>query len=101
MADAQNPNLQDAVEEDANTSAENERSLTVRANHQSENTRSWLRYPFLAAGIALFLGPFSFFWPREGPIDPTDYVERTKRVLKTTPYDTTSRHLVLANSRPG
>ncbi|UPK99766.1 hypothetical protein LCI18_010701 [Fusarium solani-melongenae] len=85
MADAQTPNLQHMAEGDDNTSAENERSLTVRANYQSENTRSWLRYPFLAAGIALFLGPLSFFWPREGPIDPTDYVERTKRVLKTTP----------------
>ncbi|RSL91673.1 putative dipeptidase [Fusarium oligoseptatum] len=85
MADAQNPSLKDTAETDVSTSAENERSLTVRPNHQSQNSRSWLRYPFLAAGIALFLGPFSFIWPREDPIDPTDYVERTKRVLKTTP----------------
>ncbi|KAJ4251496.1 hypothetical protein NW762_011483 [Fusarium torreyae] len=89
MADTQATRRNEGEESSANhgvnSSAENERSLTIRPSSQSRGFQSWLRYPLLAAGIGLLLSPLSLFWPGEGPVDPTDYAERTRRVLKTTP----------------
>lgn len=38
-----------------------------------------------AAGLALAATPFTWLWPGEEPIDPTNYALRAKRVLQTTP----------------
>ena len=52
--------------------------------HQAGWLRRW-RGAFLTAGLALFIGPLSWFGLAEQPIDPTDYAARTKRVLKQVP----------------
>ncbi|KAF2488690.1 hypothetical protein BU16DRAFT_520459 [Lophium mytilinum] len=43
------------------------------------------RYSLYAAGIALLFTPLTYLWTGQAPIDPSNYVERTRRVLKTTP----------------
>lgn len=55
--------------------------------HQTQNAGFFarFRYHVLVAGIALLLSPLSLIWAQKGAIDPTDYVERTRRVLSTTP----------------
>ncbi|KAF6825411.1 microsomal dipeptidase [Colletotrichum plurivorum] len=72
---------------DVGISNQSQNSLVVRPQANSPAYSLWtrFRYPFLAAGLALFLGSFSFLWPGEGPIDPSNYSERTKKVLKSTP----------------
>lgn len=30
--------------------------------------------------------PLTYFWGGLSPVDPTNYAERTRRVLQTTPY---------------
>ncbi|KAK7418927.1 hypothetical protein QQX98_003630 [Neonectria punicea] len=59
-----------------------EQRLIVR--NDSQRARAWFRTPLLAAGVALLLSPLSFFWGWES-VDPTNYAERTRRVLRTTP----------------
>ncbi|KAF6789406.1 microsomal dipeptidase [Colletotrichum sojae] len=74
-------------QEDSETSQQSQNTLVVRPQASSPTHSLWtrFRYPFLAAGLALFLGPLSFLWPGESPIDPSNYSERAKRVLKSTP----------------
>ncbi|KAI2465945.1 membrane dipeptidase-domain-containing protein [Annulohypoxylon bovei var. microspora] len=62
-----------------------ERSLIVHSQNQSSGFFSRFRYHLFAAGFAFLLGPFAFLWPGQSPIDPTNYAERTRRVLKSTP----------------
>ena len=64
---------------------ESETAVVVHPDRQSRGFFSRLRIPLLAAGVALLLSPLTLFWPGEGPVDPTNYTERTRRVLKTTP----------------
>ncbi|KAJ9144957.1 Dipeptidase [Pleurostoma richardsiae] len=66
-------------------SALEERSVVVRSQAQGSHFWSRFRYSLLAAGLALIFSPLSLIWPREGAVDPTDYAERTRRVLKSTP----------------
>ena len=77
------PSINDEV-----PNAGNDRSLVVRPPSQSFTGRPWYQYPLLAAGLALVLSPLGYFWPGESPIDATNYAERTRRVLRTTPYVT-------------
>ncbi|KAI1763139.1 membrane dipeptidase-domain-containing protein [Hypoxylon sp. FL1150] len=67
------------------TSRVPEQSLVVRSQTQNSGFLSRFRYHIFAAGFAFLLGPFAFLWPGQSPVDPTDYAERTRRVLKTTP----------------
>lgn len=69
----------------SSSEAQTGRELVVA--HQARNTRFFarFRYHILATGLALLLSPLSLIWSREGPVDPTDYAERTRRVLNTTP----------------
>ncbi|KAI1773190.1 membrane dipeptidase-domain-containing protein [Hypoxylon cercidicola] len=62
-----------------------EQSLIVRSQTQNSGFLSRFRYHLFAAGFAFLLGPFAFLWPGQSPIDPTNYAERTRRVLQTTP----------------
>ncbi|KAI5863856.1 membrane dipeptidase-domain-containing protein [Durotheca rogersii] len=92
MADAvPNPPPQSDEQPDSPSSAASgsasstERTLVVRSQTQNTGFFSRFRYHLFAAGFAIMLGPFAFLWPGQSPIDPTNYVERTRRVLKTTP----------------
>ncbi|OIW30408.1 hypothetical protein CONLIGDRAFT_573456 [Coniochaeta ligniaria NRRL 30616] len=89
MADTSSPSLErrraDSRTIDEPQSTEGERSLTVRSRPQASGAWSWVRYPLVAAGVALALSPLAFLWPGENPIDPTNYAERTRRVLKSIP----------------
>ncbi|KAI1653384.1 membrane dipeptidase-domain-containing protein [Daldinia decipiens] len=62
-----------------------ERSLIVHSQANNSGLFSRFRYHLFAAGFAFLLGPLAFIWPGQSAIDPTNYVERTRRVLKTTP----------------
>lgn len=55
--------------------------------HPSPNPRWFpqLRLPLISTGIFVLLGTLGLSWLAEGPVDPTDYAERTRRVLKSTP----------------
>lgn len=65
---------------------ESDTSLVIHPQAaRSSGILARFRYPILAAGIALLLSPLTFLWPGEAPVDPSDYAERTKRVLKSTP----------------
>lgn len=66
-------------------SPQSESALVLHPDSQSRGFLSRLRIPLLAAGVALLLSPLTLLWPGEGPVDPTNYTERTRRVLKTTP----------------
>ncbi|KAL0940400.1 microsomal dipeptidase [Colletotrichum truncatum] len=68
-----------------NHEASSQGSLVVRSQAHAPGFWSRFRYPLLAAGVALILSPLSFLWPGEGPVDPTNYTERTRRVLRSTP----------------
>ncbi|OTA98770.1 hypothetical protein M426DRAFT_17094 [Hypoxylon sp. CI-4A] len=61
------------------------RSLIVHSQSQNTGFLSRFRYHLFAAGFAFLLSPLALIWPGQSPIDPTNYAERTKRVLKTTP----------------
>ena len=65
--------------------AQTGRELVVAHQARSTGFFTRFRYHILAAGFALLLSPLSLIWPQEGPVDPTDYAERTRRVLNTTP----------------
>ena len=60
-------------------------ALVVRSQTQGYSFWGRFRYPLLAAGFAFLLSPLTMLWSAECPIDPTNYAERTRRVLKTTP----------------
>ncbi|KAI1475906.1 membrane dipeptidase-domain-containing protein [Daldinia eschscholtzii] len=62
-----------------------EQSLIVHPQTQNSGFFSRFRYHLFAAGFAFLLSPLAFIWPGHSPIDPTNYAERTRRVLKTTP----------------
>ncbi|OAA63470.1 Peptidase M19, renal dipeptidase [Niveomyces insectorum RCEF 264] len=89
MADSQTSRAEARVTaepSDASTDAtENRRALVVRSDVQGAGRWAWFRYPLLAAGLALVLSPLTLLWPGEGPVDPSNYAERTRRVLKSTP----------------
>ncbi|KAF4463324.1 membrane dipeptidase [Fusarium albosuccineum] len=65
----------------------NERQGALILHSSSSATAWWTRFrnPIIAAGFALLLSPFAFLWPGQESIDPANYAERTKRILKTTP----------------
>ncbi|KAI6081943.1 membrane dipeptidase-domain-containing protein [Hypoxylon rubiginosum] len=67
------------------TSRSPEQSLVVRSQTQNSGFLNRFRYHLFAAGFAFLLGPFAFLWPGQSLVDPTNYAERTRRVLKTTP----------------
>ncbi|KAI2635787.1 membrane dipeptidase-domain-containing protein [Hypomontagnella submonticulosa] len=62
-----------------------DRSIVVRSQSQSSGFFSKFRYHLFAAGFAFLLSPLAFIWTGQSPVDPTNYAERTRRVLKTTP----------------
>ncbi|KAI1407140.1 membrane dipeptidase-domain-containing protein [Hypoxylon sp. FL1857] len=62
-----------------------ERSLIVHPHTQGSGFFFRFRYHLFAAGFAVLLRPLAFLWPGQSPIDPTNYAERTRRVLKSTP----------------
>lgn len=61
------------------------RSLVIRNQAQNPGFLYKFRYPLFAAGFAFLLSPFAFLWPGQSQVEPTNYAERTRRVLKTTP----------------
>ena len=67
------------------TSDQSERSLIVHPQTQSSGFFSRFRNHIFAAGFAFLLSPLTFLWLGESPVDPTNYAERTRRVLRTTP----------------
>ncbi|KAI0886559.1 membrane dipeptidase-domain-containing protein [Annulohypoxylon maeteangense] len=67
------------------SSAAPERSLVVHNQAQNSGFISRFRNHLFVAGFAFLLSPFAFLWPSESPVDPTNYEERTRRVLKSTP----------------
>lgn len=70
---------------DSLTTNRNSRTLIL---HPESQTSGWYRFlpsPFKMAGAAVLFSLLGFLWPGEGLVDPTDYAERTRRVLKTTP----------------
>lgn len=80
-------NSQQANTPQSTTSTNNNRdgALVLHANSSATAWWSRFRYPVITAGIVLLLSPFTFLWPGQESIDPTNYAERTKRILKTTP----------------
>ena len=64
-----------------------ENALVVRSQAQNSSFWSRFRYPLLAAGFAFLLSPLTVLWSAERHVDPTNYAERTRMVLKSTPYD--------------
>ncbi|KAF2675773.1 hypothetical protein K458DRAFT_323692 [Lentithecium fluviatile CBS 122367] len=62
-----------------------ESALILHPNSQTSGFFARWRRSFIAAGLAALLSPLTFLWPGEAPINPTDYTERTRRVLKITP----------------
>ncbi|WZH48001.1 membrane dipeptidase-domain-containing protein [Fusarium acuminatum] len=70
----------------ASTSTNNrDGALVLHANSSGTAWWSRFRYPIVTAGILLLLSPFTFLWSGHESIDPKNYAERTKRILKTTP----------------
>ncbi|KAI1077229.1 membrane dipeptidase-domain-containing protein [Whalleya microplaca] len=67
------------------TSNAPEQSLVVHSQTQNSGFFFRFRYHLFAAGFAFLLSPLAFLWPGQSPIDPTNYAERTRRILKTTP----------------
>lgn len=67
------------------TTNENSRTLILRSESQTSGWYRFLSSPFKMAGAAVLFSLLGFLWPGQGPVDPTDYAERTRRVLKTTP----------------
>lgn len=67
------------------TSNTAEQSIVVRSQTQNSGFFSKFRYHLYAVGFAFLLSPLAFIWPGQAPVDPTNYAERTRRVLKTTP----------------
>ncbi|KAJ3544798.1 hypothetical protein NM208_g2855 [Fusarium decemcellulare] len=65
----------------------NERHGALILRSSASATAWWARFrnPIIVAGFTLLLSPFAFLWPGQESIDPTNYAERTKRILKTTP----------------
>ncbi len=60
-------------------------ALVVRIQqHESSIWTRW-RAAFFAAGIAVVFAHLGSLWSGEPPTDPTNYIERTRRILKTTP----------------
>ncbi|EXM27383.1 hypothetical protein RAB80_013426 [Fusarium oxysporum f. sp. vasinfectum] len=80
-------NSQQANTPQSTTPTNNNRdgALVLHANSSATAWWSRFRYPVITAGIVLLLSPFTFLWPGQESIDPTNYAERTKRILKTTP----------------
>ncbi|KAM0335232.1 hypothetical protein ACHAQA_000275 [Verticillium albo-atrum] len=62
-----------------------DRTLIVHPQSRNAGFFARFRYPLLTAGFALLLSPLTFLWSGESPVDPSDYAERTRRVLKSTP----------------
>ena len=60
-------------------------SLILHPSTQSSGFFTRWRHAFLGVGFAILLTPLTFFLPGESPVDPTDYAERTRRVLRDTP----------------
>ncbi|KAF2732611.1 hypothetical protein EJ04DRAFT_513769 [Polyplosphaeria fusca] len=80
---------QDGTRTESSTPAGNENGHGPNTSivlHPARRANSgWLRNSFLATGVAILLSPLTLFWPSAAPIDPTDYAERTRRVLRSTP----------------
>ncbi|KAI8959186.1 membrane dipeptidase-domain-containing protein [Daldinia sp. FL1419] len=62
-----------------------ERSLVVHSQTENSGFFKRFRYHLFVAGFAFLLGPLALIWPRQLSIDVTNYAERTRRILKTTP----------------
>ncbi|KAJ4300696.1 hypothetical protein N0V90_002784 [Kalmusia sp. IMI 367209] len=59
--------------------------LILRPSSQNVGFFNKWRSSFLVAGFTLLFTPLTLLWLGEAPVDPTNYAERTKRVLRTTP----------------
>ncbi|KAK0387061.1 hypothetical protein NLU13_5374 [Sarocladium strictum] len=64
---------------------ETDTSVVLRSQARAGAWWSRWRSPLLFAGLAALLTPLAYLFNLEGPIDPTNYSERTKRVLRGTP----------------
>lgn len=62
-----------------------ETRLIVRRQDGRAGFWSWLKFPVLVAGLAFGVSQLTSLWGAEVPLDPTDYIERSRRILKTTP----------------
>lgn len=80
-----NDQLQGSNESDLSQSAQNENTIVLRSQARAGAWWSRWRSPLLFASLAALLSPLSFLFNSEGPLDPTDYAERTRRVLRDTP----------------
>ncbi|KAK4541579.1 hypothetical protein LTR36_007876 [Oleoguttula mirabilis] len=94
MADTEPQTATAPHEANANDTTPNSPYDAKRANQhsiilhpQSQHTGFFKRFrsSIFFASFALLLSPLTFFHPSSAPVDPTDYAERTRRVLKTTP----------------
>ncbi|KAI1207857.1 membrane dipeptidase-domain-containing protein [Annulohypoxylon truncatum] len=79
------PNHEQHPSTQSRNSSAPERSLVVHSQTQNSGFFSKFRYHLFVAGFAFLLSPFAFLWPGQSPVDPTNYAERTRRVLKSTP----------------
>ncbi|KAF2115334.1 membrane dipeptidase-domain-containing protein [Lophiotrema nucula] len=69
-----------------NGSDTHDRALVLHPSSQSNGITSRLRSVFVAASLAIILTPLSLIWPGiQPPLDPSNYSERARRILKSTP----------------
>ncbi|KAF2016065.1 hypothetical protein BU24DRAFT_409220 [Aaosphaeria arxii CBS 175.79] len=71
--------------QDSSPESSNGRAIVLHPNSRNHGIWSFSRGTIITAAFALLLGPLTFFWPQQQPCDPTDYAERTRRILKQTP----------------
>lgn len=93
MADALERTARNAVNgthtSEADPSTEN--AIAIRPTARESGWRNGWRNGIVFLGLSFLLsqvtGIGSWFAPGEEPLSPTDYTERTRRVLKAHPYD--------------
>lgn len=76
------PSQQDQLPENGN----NATSVVLRSETQALPWWSRWRSPLLLATLAVLFSPLTYVLNREGPVDPTNFSERTRRVLRDTPF---------------
>jgi len=64
-------------------SGSQETALVLHPDLRRSTSR--FRCSFFFAGLAFLFTPFVSLWNFESPVDPTNYAERARRVLKSTP----------------
>ncbi|KAF7558137.1 hypothetical protein G7Z17_g7 [Cylindrodendrum hubeiense] len=76
--------IRDPVNDDSTTHSSDQ----ILVLHPAPRARGWQRLlcsPFTIASLTLFFTLMALLWPGQRPIHPTNYTERTRRVLSSTP----------------